>query len=300
MVWQFAMGGDMKTMKALLLAGLALGTLDTLGTLAQAADFPVALKAAPPIAYRWTNCYLGVHAGYGWRGNTSRHTDDPNNPDPFQGVGAVLPLSYDTKSNSSVAGGQVGCDMQVSERFVVGLEGGYSAMRLDGSSSTTVTANPFATNIGPVLALIPPGTFTANEQVSQRWLATFTARAGGLVFDRLLLYVTGGAAFGSVTATGSVKADALIASAVWTGTTSEVRAGYVVGAGAEYAIDRNWSIKAEYLHYDLGTIQHSLLLGPNTLGPGVFAAVGSTSTRITNDVVRVGVNFRFGGLVTGY
>jgi len=287
----------MKVVKALLVAGLALGTLDTL---AQAADFPLSYKAPPPIVHRWTGCYLGGHSGYGWRSGTSTHIAGPNAPDPFIGAGAVLPLFYDTKARSAINGGQVGCDWQVSDRFVVGLEVDYSAMHSEGAAAAGSPSGN-VTWIGPAFFLVPPSTFAVSEQVSQSWLSTVRARAGGLVFDRLLLYVTGGAAIGAVSATGSVLGGNGGGVVIWNGATSEVRTGYVVGAGAEYAIDRSWSLKAEYLHYDLGTIQHPLQLAANTLTvTPLYASLGGTSTRIRGDIIRVGLNFRFSGFVSGY
>jgi opacity protein-like surface antigen len=72
-------------------------------------------------------------------------------------------------------------------------------------------------------------------------------------------------------------------------------AGRAVGGGAEWAITPNWSIKGEYLHVDLGG---SLLGAVNNVlvtGPAPFPIfVESQSYHSSFDVVRVGVNYRFG------
>jgi outer membrane immunogenic protein len=66
------------------------------------------------------------------------------------------------------------------------------------------------------------------------------------------------------------------------------RTGWVVGGGAEWAISGPWSAKLEYLFMDLGTVNTSFA------GPGPFTLV-TTSSRITDNIVRVGINYRIGG-----
>jgi outer membrane immunogenic protein len=63
-----------------------------------------------------------------------------------------------------------------------------------------------------------------------------------------------------------------------------------VGGGAEWVISGPWTAKVEYLHIDLGTITNT------------FAAFGgfgtvTASSHVTDDIVRVGLNYRFGGPV---
>jgi outer membrane immunogenic protein len=63
-----------------------------------------------------------------------------------------------------------------------------------------------------------------------------------------LLYATGGLAYGQLSAT------APLIPLSWGST----RAGWTVGAGAEVALDHNWSFKVEYLYMDLGNIGGAL------------------------------------------
>jgi outer membrane immunogenic protein len=65
--------------------------------------------------------------------------------------------------------------------------------------------------------------------------------------------------------------------------------GWTVGAGIEGAIGGNWTAKLEYLYVDLGRVSGSFTLPPTT--------VPSFSSRITDNILRVGVNYRFGGPV---
>jgi outer membrane immunogenic protein len=135
------------------------------------------------------------------------------------------------------------------------------------------------------------GLFTANYKLD--WFGTARGRIGILPTDRVLLYATGGLAYGGVSAT------APLIPLSWGST----RAGWTVGAGAEAAIDHNWSIKLEYLYMDLGNVGGSSTTATNVvtqLGvPIRFNTVTTTAltsafnSRFTDNILRVGVNYRF-------
>lgn len=138
------------------------------------------------------------------------------------------------------------------------------------------------------------GLLTANYKLD--WFGTVRGRVGFLPTDRILLYATGGLAYGQLSATAPLLS--------WGST----RAGWTVGAGAEAAIDRNWSVKLEYLCMDLGNVGSSgasatgVVNQLNTPTPG-FNTVTTTTltstfrTKFTDNIVRVGLNYRFGGPV---
>jgi outer membrane immunogenic protein len=77
------------------------------------------------------------------------------------------------------------------------------------------------------------------------------------------------------------------------------------GGGIEGAIDRNWSIKVEYLHLDFGSFDQSvtgsgIVVNTNIGGTNIVltqTVLSSFHTRVTDDVFRIGVNYRFGGPV---
>jgi outer membrane immunogenic protein len=136
--------------------------------------------------------------------------------------------------------------------------------------------------------------FTANYKLD--WFGTVRGRVGYLPTDRVLLYATGGLAY------GHLGSDAPGLGLGWGST----RAGWTVGAGAEAAIDRNWSVKLEYLYMDLGNVGGAnasatgVTNAPNTPTPGfntvtTTALTSAFSTRFTDNIVRVGLNYRFGG-----
>jgi outer membrane immunogenic protein len=105
--------------------------------------------------------------------------------------------------------------------------------------------------------------------IQTSWFGTARGRLG-YSFGRALVYVTAGGAFGDV----QMQANGLTATAD--------RAGWTAGGGIEYAILGPWSAKLEYLYADLGTAT----CGAATCGT-------DTSVSFTDNIVRVGVNYRF-------
>jgi outer membrane immunogenic protein len=122
----------------------------------------------------------------------------------------------------------------------------------------------------------------ANAQVSSRydWLGTVRGRAGYAI-DRTLLYGTGGFAYAHVS-------QDYFDSVHGTQGLSGTKTGWTLGGGVEYAFNRNWSVKAEYLYVNL----------QNTTLNTVFSSGGGSSTAALNfkndlNIVRLGANFRF-------
>jgi len=114
--------------------------------------------------------------------------------------------------------------------------------------------------------------FTPCETRSD-WLATVRGRAGYAV-DRVLFYGTGGAAFANV--------QAGLSGGPFTNST---QTGWTAGAGIEYAFAPNWTAKVEYLFADL----------PNLSCGAVNCGGTATSVSLNENIIRGGVNFKFGG-----
>ena len=112
------------------------------------------------------------------------------------------------------------------------------------------------------------------------------------VTPQVLLYATGGLAYGSIKTSGTLSGfnpNAAVLTAV--GSNSDTRVGRTVGAGIEGMITRNWSAKLEYLYMDLGRTNTRF-----TLPAGGFVAA-NVSSRFTDNIVRVGLNYHFAGPV---
>ena len=119
----------------------------------------------------------------------------------------------------------------------------------------------------------------ALSRLGAEGLVDLRARAGVSPVDRLLVYGTAGLAYGKVesylnatTTGGGLPLGNIDVSK------SNTKVGWTVGAGAEYAVTNNWTIKSEYLYTDLGSKYYDI--------------VGADSG-LTNQAVRVGVNYKF-------
>ena len=107
----------------------------------------------------------------------------------------------------------------------------------------------------------------------------------GYGFDRALIFVTGGLAYGNAAAPNVIVSLPLGAFGVRTDKPG-MQTGWTLGAGAEFAVTNNWSVKGEYLYVDLGTKGV----------PYVNAALvpANIGEKTADHVARVGVNYRFG------
>ena len=99
-----------------------------------------------------------------------------------------------------------------------------------------------------------------------------------------LPYVTGGLGVGAL---HGHEGDVIANGAVGDGTTTV--AGWTFGGGVEAAISPNWSAKVEYLHVDLGN--HAIF---NDIVPAAGNAVLAENVRFTAEIVRGGLNYKFG------
>ena len=76
-----------------------------------------------------------------------------------------------------------------------------------------------------------------------------------------------------------------------TATVKDVKAGWTAGGGIEGALGGGWSAKLEYLYIDLGKLEQTL---------STPAGTETFSSRVTDNIVRVGLNYRWGGYGGGY
>ena len=141
-----------------------------------AADLPS--RAPPPVyvppapIFTWTGIYVGGQIGYAWG------TSNTNLGDNFGDY-----TSFSTNNSGVIGGAHVGYNLQLSQ-FVIGLEGD-----VDGSSlSKSVSGDPYC--VRRFLTLCTT-TISGNLGVQ----GSIRGRVG-YAWDRVLLYATGGVAFG--------------------------------------------------------------------------------------------------------
>src|SRR5262249_48962130 len=116
-------------------------------------------------------------------------------------------------------------------------------------------------------------------------------------------YATGGVAGGEVQSSYSFMSNqtagaAVFAPAQGAGSFSTTKWGWTAGAGVETMLpwmSSRWSAKLEYLYVDLGTITNTLTipLSGALTGTGAYNYVSTIHVR--DNLVRVGLNYRFGG-----
>ena len=72
-----------------------------------------------------------------------------------------------------------------------------------------------------------------------------------------------------------------------------MRAGWTAGGGIEGAFGGGWSAKVEYLYIDLGKLEQTVTVPPAAL-------TATFNSRLTDNIVRVGLNYKWGGLVADF
>ncbi|HEY5226080.1 MAG TPA: outer membrane beta-barrel protein, partial [Methylovirgula sp.] len=77
------------------------------------------------------------------------------------------------------------------------------------------------------------------------------------------------------------------------GSVSGTHIGWTAGAGLEYAITHNLTVKFEYLYTDLGTLNVSNHFLDATFGGPIYSPGDDMRTRTTFSTVRAGVNWKF-------
>lgn len=259
-------------MKRLLLASVAIVGL---ALPAMAAD---AVPPAPPIApmapvptatgFNWTGPYVGAFGGYGFGLSTATATGigtdggfDENT------LGVAVPVG----ANGLLGGITVGYNHDAGV-LLFGIEGtaGYN----NAAGATTITTGA---------AIADPDGIVNDDfgTVNYGWYATLAGRVG-VTMDRTLLFASAGgivtqyiAAYGDLDAGPTTDPSDLT-------TLGGTQFGYVLGAGAEFAFDANWSAKLEYNYLNLGT---------DTTGN----LDGDTFThRNSSHLIRFGLNYLFG------
>src|SRR6478609_732100 len=232
-------------MRKLLLSTVAFAAISST---ALAADLPARQAPVAPVyvpVFTWSGLYVGLNAGVGWAGSNNLYINDS----------LFGPSSLSIGSDAGFVGGsQIGYNLQTGA-FVFGVE--TDIQYADLGSKANWGGYSYSFNGG-----------------GSQYFGTVRARVG-YAFDRVLVYVTGGLAYGGLNTNW------------WGGDNSNT--GWTLGGGVEYAFTNNWTAKIEGLYVNLGNASHTetVFLGG---GRTVTASSGSGQG---GGVVRVGVNYKF-------
>ena len=229
----------------------------------------------------WTGPYIGFNAGYntdhsivGTAGSAAGNINNVTN--------LARPGAQFLQRDGYVAGGQIGYNYQRG-MVVGGVEADYDVT--DARAGATYLS---PATFGAALA----GTRSDFGQ-KQTSLGTVRGRVG-IANDKLFFYGTGGYAYGE-TKVGARFFNSAGAQQ-FVGGDQYGASGWAAGGGMEYALPIKVSLlhttaitlKAEYLHYDLGDKQINV---PAIGGVGAGAYVSTFHN--TGDLIRGGVNFKF-------
>jgi outer membrane immunogenic protein len=242
-----------------------------------------------PTAYDWTGFYVGANGG----GSFGRAKTDF----AFPGFPVV---SGQDNINGMLAGGQAGYNWQFSPKLVFGVEGDLQWARQSGELD--IADGPFCTTT--IVRIQTTSCVAANATLEQRlsWFGTLRGRVGVLASPEWMFYATGGLAFGEIennvtianvatvtTSLNGVPLGTATAVATAAGSANNDRIGWTIGAGTEFVLHGAWTAKFEYLYVDYGTFSNTYTLAG--------APVLTTSTHMIDNVLRFGLNYRFGGPV---
>jgi outer membrane immunogenic protein len=192
---------------------------------AQAADltYEPAPSLDTPAAFNWSGFYLGVHGGIG--GGTFDGS--------FRYETEVGTMGYGVSDRAfgAFGGAQIGYNYQFAPNWVAGVEADFAASGIKAEHTEGYPDDGYS--------------YTYATQID--WFGTLRGRLG-YAFDNVLFYGTGGAAYGKVTYSDGGTYDP-------SREVSETNWGWTAGAGFEYGITQNITLKTEYLYVDLGSLE---------------------------------------------
>lgn len=261
----------------------------------------LALGNIAPVNPGWSGFYVGVNGGGEWGDSRTGVTTTTT----FVNTAALSPLgqTYGPAAAASangtlsggeafIGGGQLGYNFSLLPRWVAGFEADLDGMSTSSAKFTdTVARNGFPDDTVQT-------TVRVNKQLT--YFSTLRGRVGYLVDPVVWIYGTGGLAIGEVSSstvlsateipnTGSTNINA-------SGRVSKTIVGYTIGAGGEWLLSSQWSLKGEYLYYDLGSVSYNNApFSAFLLSNGAIdnTANSVSKTRFGGSLFRVGVDYHF-------
>jgi outer membrane immunogenic protein len=289
-----------------------------LGSAAIAADLP-SIKSAPvpASASTWTGLYAGLNAGGTWVNNNNLNTTtqllipSPDTASLFTAKVLSGPR-YLSNSLGFIGGAQIGYNWQVPvngfeivagvESDIQGVAGANGSLNFwsNNANAHYGTANfPNFDNNGY------SNTTNIQSNSSLNWLGTVRGRLGYLFTPSLLIYGTGGLAYGGydLCIKNFIKSEDIEPDTDYHFLVSgrsgnpKTMVGWAAGGGSEWMFLPNWSLKTEYLFYDLGTTGNMFFNDAYGYADaaGIFSRVSVTnfSQRVNGNIVRAGMNYHF-------
>ncbi len=209
----------------------------------------------------WSGGYLGAHAGYGWG-----RSHDVNNPQ-----------ADEQKPSGGFGGLQAGYNWQLDNNLVLGTEADISFGSIKKNWGGANEYDPYY----------------GSDKLGTN--GTVRARIGYAI-NHILPYITGGFAWGQTKYSLGCNSDRVGGNTIGGCTkvgafedrSQETATGWTAGAGLEYAVNDNWSIKGEYLYKDFGetAIRLTDINYPTS-------DVNNRRFKTTINEIRLGINYKF-------
>lgn len=276
-------GGDIMRIAISTIALLACTSLASAADLGGPYEYGGSIKDGPAIAAQpsWTGLYFGGHVGWatgGWDLNLSAPGSWPVYYDS-----EFIPATRSVDDDSWLGGLQIGFNRQHGS-IVWGVEADVSWTDLNANGSFTDKPNG---------ACAPNPCTKWDVNTSMDVFGTVRGRLGVLVSPQLLVYGTGGLAWGQADIKVAATHNPLGVTEPGPRVSGEYNhIGWTAGGGAEWMFAPDWTLKAEYMYVDLGKEKY---VPTGTTTP--------TSTTPWNEVipaeldfhtVRLGLNYKFG------
>jgi outer membrane immunogenic protein len=224
----------------------------------------------PPPLFTWTGLYVGGQVGYAWGQDNSNGTLSAVGVGPFAGYNGY------NSPNGEVGGAHIGYNYQISQ-FVIGVEGDVNGSNFNNAG----------TGLAFAAGGIPFGAFSVNTATRIPIEGSARARIG-FAWDHWLFFATGGAAFADIEHSYALGVAGLGFFNDPGNPYSKTRVGWTVGGGVEYALNNNWSVRAEYRYSDYGRTSDLAFTSPFFGGLS-----GASSNHLTENKVQVGFSYKF-------
>ncbi len=262
-------------------AATAAALVGVAGVSAHATDLyaPASLKDGPVIAAPiWSGFYGGFHLGAAWSELGTQPTLF------YDGSGASNLVSVNNMiSATGFGGGQLGYNWQLpASNFVLGFEFDLDGIGGNNERGTTVVTRGQGGAINKVVGV--------RTTENGGFAGDITGRLG-YAWGNWLLYAKAGFAWFNP----NLQATATIwdrnGTAVLSTSSNSSLTGYTVGAGVEWMLNQNWSVKAEYLFYDFAVNDNNWNVN-TSVGNVAFDNNGRWfNNDLTVNTVKFGLNY---------
>lgn len=266
--------------------------------------FSASLNTINP-SLNWTGFYIGGNAGY-W--------ESPNKTVTTTGSPRFINQAFELGSSNIanalaqmainnfwlnpygfIGGGQAGYNYQYSNGFLLGVNIDFDGLTNSNNSyalQKTVNLVDFDESY--------VGSLAFKQKIN--YLGTVRARLGYLCNPTVLLYATGGFAYGNVTLDTTWTAQESLGPTVFPAITAQnninkTLTGWTAGVGVEWLFKPHWSAGFEYTYYDLDNVNSSVTLAQinGSLSPAILwgSAAANAALSVAFSTIRVGINYHF-------